>query len=348
MKISIILLLAVMALTGCTSKELIWPDVVYADDNQPADEDGVPVKLNGVINTGAETRGDGVFTGTLPDNDLSVSIYRADNSSSDVVSGYPSSYAASVIDGTFDTSGNIEMSPTQYYLPGSPVRSTKFIAVYPGGGTYNAASRTVELAVDGTTDILATNVVQGSKSSAASSMTFNHLLAQVVVQVVAGGNNPADASVAWGKITGITISAKAGTATVTLPAPNSTSTAPAIALKASAPAPSAMTVKATHNDLPGGMTIPTAVDVSNPYGYALIVPSTNTDKLMFHVTTEKSGTAAQPVETIANIKYLAGTTHVITLTFSAGDAIDASVSLTGNGAIGPWDGTGTTSSGTLQ
>jgi hypothetical protein len=215
MKKNVFMYLAVTALlVSCSKVEVVEPA-----------SDAVPVELSGVLNTGAGTRGDGVIEstpapGNLPTEDLTLSIFRADQP-------YGTAYN-DPIGGTFTKDGAINMSPAQYYLVDANKKS-RFIAVYPNSDNfvYTKADRTLAYTIDGSTDIIASQVAEGGKGDAIEPLIFNHLLTQIRVKLVVNDvdaqNDPLTEeqkngiSAQWGKITAITLADKAGTATVTLP-----------------------------------------------------------------------------------------------------------------------------------
>jgi hypothetical protein len=239
--------------------------------------EAVPVELNGVLNEGASTRAKIESTdGDLPKTDLTLSIFRADQT-------YGTDYADK-FSGEFKKTGEISMSPAQYYLlDGS---QSKFIAVYPQvAGDYT--SKALEYTINGTNDVIASQLVAGDKTTKVDPLLFKHLLTQVQVRVIADQTKTEvereQISLQWGKISTITITGKAGTATVTLPAPTAdkgTEVNPLTDITFSGASP--LTVFPEHGQ-DGGLTIPTGTD-SNLYGYALFLPFNVEEELELNVT----------------------------------------------------------------
>jgi hypothetical protein len=259
MKKNVFMYLAATALlVSCSKVEVVEPA-----------SDGVPVELSGVLNAGAGTRGDGVIGNidTKPAVSLNLSVFRADQP-------YGTEYK-DPIGGTFTTGGEIDMDPKQYYLADGDKKS-KFIAVYPNTGEYSKTARTLNFTVDGTTDIIASQLVEGSKNAKISTpMAFRHLLTQIQVSVVADPTATDEEKAAistqiFGKVSSIIIKNRAGTALVTLPAPTTdagTEVDPIVATLAGD-----LTLFPTHGDT-GGLTIPTN-DTPAPYGYTILAPVT--------------------------------------------------------------------------
>jgi hypothetical protein len=299
MKKNVFMYLAVTALlfVGCSKMEQVYPI--------PGGElSNVPVELSGVIHAG-NTRITGPIAGTMPPNGMAVSVFRANTT-------YGTQYNTK-LGGTF-TGGKIAMSPKQYYpVDGS---SIKFIAVHPENGTYDDENRTVEFLINGSTDILCSNVVEGSKTGPAPGMTFRHLLTQVKVMVIADGTNKADVPSEWGEVTGVAINGKAVPALVTLPAPTGNGAA-SIAQKPGATGTNLAVTKASG--VGANLAIPTGTAAAE-FGYAMFLPSTADETLTLTITTTKT----TGVETITNTakSYAGAGIYVITIKFRLGGGID--------------------------
>ena len=208
MKNLIFVLLALLALSGCSRPEHISEDVVT----------GLPVQLSGVI--ADATRSDGVVSGTEPDKALSMHIFRADQNTTPA---WTANYVNGAITGTMaQGEGTIALNPAQFYLPRSD-RSSRFIGVYPTG-TPDIANKKVTYTLDGAMDVMCSNFAEGSKGTSGEiSMTFEHLLTQIVVKVKNGGNSEDEKAAipsSWGNVTSIKVKGRATAVVLTLPNPN--------------------------------------------------------------------------------------------------------------------------------
>jgi hypothetical protein len=327
MKKSMIMMLALSALLGCSKMELIQG---VDTDSHPVAK--APVKLTGIIDV-MNTRA--AVGGTKPSQALSVDIYRANATSA---STFGSDYLPGVIDATFQTDGNITFTQPQYYLPDG--KSSRFIAVYPkttAPGQYVYANKTIEYAIDGDKDIMASTTVEGSKTSpvsATSSMVFSHLLTQIKVQVVADNQGIADA---WGNVTGITVNGKQVDALVTLPVPSTTGAATVAAKSGSVPA----ALSIVHSHGAGGLAIPVGSGAGGAglFGYALFLPTAigTTETLTLNITTVNSGAAViKPTSPVR--EYKASHVFTITITFkgSGGESIEVDVDAGSAGSLIDW------------
>jgi hypothetical protein len=186
------------------------------------DKNGSPVKLSGNIYTGAETRGDGIITGLPTGADvLNLNVYRADQITNSTWSGVTK--YVSRVNATLDASGAINATPSLYYAPNGN-RNSSFIGLYPQGGTPDYTANTVKYtAIDGGTDILGSQFVEGNKSTSTPlALTFTHLLTRIEVELLiddADANRRQSISDAWGLINSISVVDKKVDALVTLPAP---------------------------------------------------------------------------------------------------------------------------------
>jgi hypothetical protein len=245
----------------CLAVTALWASCSL-QEQYPA-SNGVPVELSGVINTGSTRTPINSDASKLPSEQLTLlRMFRADATSSTAYNAF-----AGGITGTFNTNGTIVMVPTQYYLNGG--NSSKFIALYPAG-TYNSSDGTFEYSIDGTTDIIASQAVEGSKGSPIlTTMAFEHLLTQVKVSVKAGGSNAEEVAAKWGKVKSISIKDKKVTAKVTLPSPNGTAVVKASIAESGTKED--LPLHITHTGGTGGMPIPTT-GTSVYYGYAMFVP----------------------------------------------------------------------------
>jgi hypothetical protein len=218
------------------------------------------------------------------------------------------------------------MNPAQYYLVDGD-KTSRFIAVYPNEIEYVEADRTLEFNIDGTTDIIASRVVEGSKTTKVVPMEFDHLLTQVQVSVVADGAADVDQiSQQWGKVTEITISDKGGHALLTLPAADGS------AQKSFAPTGTqgALTVAEYASDV----LIPADGSTAR-YGYAMFLPTSN--QLDLTITTSRG-----PARTVTttNLPTLSeGHAYAITLKFKLDDVeIDGGGDDGESATLAPWVG----------
>jgi hypothetical protein len=226
---------------------------------------------------------------------LNLSIFRANET-------YGTAYTSDFT-GVFDTDGTITMTPAQYYqVDGS--KSSKFIAVYPDNGTYIEAARTLEFDINGTTDIIASQVVEGSKDDVVDPMEFHHLLTQVQVKVVADAAADVDQiSQQWGEVTGITITGKGGHALLTLPFTTDSYPGPLV--------PTGTQGVLTVAESAGDVLIPANGSTAS-YGYAMFLPVETADPLVFAITTTGGGTKTA---TTSSQTFLAGNAYEIILKF---------------------------------
>ena len=210
MKNLIFVLLALLALSGCSKSEHISEDVFT----------GLPVQLSGVI-ADATRAGQGVVSGAKPDKALSMHIFRADQS--DITTpAWTANYETTTITGSMaQSSGTITLTPAQFYLSRSD-RSSRFIGVYPAG-TPDISNKKVTYTLDGAMDVMCSNFAQGNKASDDISMTFKHLLTQIQVKVKNGGSTDkekSDIPTLWGNVTSIKVKGRATAVVLTLPNPN--------------------------------------------------------------------------------------------------------------------------------
>jgi hypothetical protein len=339
MKKIIFMVLAVTALSGCSKLEQISED----------DSTGVPVKLYGAITD--VTRGDGVITGKPA---LDFDVFRVDKRalfSEGAATGsyeYPATYADKIGGSMTVTSGAITLTPTQSYSPVVGIY-TKFIGVYPKNGVYSSAGRTVTYAsLDGTTDVMISNIAEGNNETEDIVLTFSHLLTRIEVKVKAKFSVAADSKqkqaaelinikTAWGNITHIAVRNKKTGVVVTLPHPSS-SAAP-IPYATGAPADLPLTNKLNGDPVPTPGDPLVLTGEVQEFGYAMFVPSTTGENLTLEVKTDGSFAAGINAVTTKSLTYAAGTSYTITLLFSIGDgsapALEAEVTA-GTGNAGDW------------
>jgi hypothetical protein len=295
MKKSVIMVLALTALFGCSKME---QEVGVDVNGNPVG--GVPVQLTGIVET-VSTRGAGVISSG---SGLEVSLYRADADASNTYSGY----ITTAIDGTLQSTGNITFDSGPQYWDGNGKKSS-FIAVYPRSLTYNSGALTGTL--DGSTDLMSSQLKEGDKSTGNTSvgLVLSHLLAKVEVKVKV----EKDAAVTWGNsLTKIELLEQKRSVSLSLPTPVTS--------------PSNLTVTPTFSDATGAFTLTTAgggatsnqsltsvVSAAVSYGYVMFAPASQ--KLKFKVTTSSQEyTIFVPKD--ANKNYEAGHGYTVTFTFT--------------------------------
>jgi hypothetical protein len=294
------MMLALVALTACSNL-----DQISGEESNDAKDPNSPVELSGTIED-IETRGAGVIT-DFPSGGLVVKVYRADMNASLAYSKYTSSYLATVESGgkfTFTS----ETKPTYF---ANVNRKSKFITVYPSTGNFNFETGKLTfsaLALDGTTDLMCTDIDEGDKQNKSIDLAFSHMLAKIEVKVKAKydatkGESLADVRATWGEIDSIKVVNKRTGAEVTLPVPTGTGTA---------------SITATTDgmgDLPlDGATSVTLEDAATNFGYAMFVPSSANEKLSFKVYSTGGGeyTATSDVSR----SYEAGKNYIVIISFA--------------------------------
>lgn len=238
--------------------------------------------------SGIETRGGGsINTADILDNSLPVSIVRLDQAGELDPSYLP--YTAANEDGRgqaprsgrlagFNSDIRMEFDTEEYYLSRPQNNSTKLIAWYPavsaGGSVWNVEDdvATVRFTVDGDTDILMSDLVEGSRESPYSGgdkkLSFKHLLTRIRVRVYTLDET---AATVWGGLETITIAGKAQTCIARLPGADALTPAyPSVTFEGSGALP---LVREDTDVLP----IPqveayTANDDAGMAGYAMIAP----------------------------------------------------------------------------
>lgn len=249
--------------------------------------------------TAGQTRGDGTINGSTLASDLSVSFVRIDKT---LNGDYPSDYTdveASLPATIGKADGMITFATIQRYLADGG--SSKFIGWYPaaeatvGAGTWNADGTVTFPAIDGSTDILAGTMAEGSKTNLFSTiqhkLTFNHMLTQIRVFAYFDSE---DYREVWGDLTGITVAGKKQTCTLTLPA---TTAGEGTSSTATFASDDDLPLLENDNSGPIGtkVLLATAPNPSTdaPIGYAMFAPhESESDKLTLNVTTEIGGTNA--------------------------------------------------------
>ena len=283
------ILLFASLLGACSTSDEAQPYVAPEVDPES------PITLSAQVDDTEPVGTRAVITGT--GTAMPISIWRADMT-------YSTAYGSGPHDGTITTDAKIN---TGLYYNSDPAIKTKLIAIHPKvdntSVTWTVASRQVTYTtLNGYTDIICSRLTEGGRSSQMSTMTFDHLLTQIKVNVVAGAN----AAGKWGTINSITVANKKANCVVTLPQPNTTGTASA--------ALSGTTSALTLTTASGGTCATTAPSAtSREYGQAMFPPVTTAAALTLTIATA-NGTYTK---TTTSQKYEAGKSYTVTLTFTA-------------------------------
>jgi hypothetical protein len=322
MKKILFMMLAVTVMTSCSKFELL--------SDEDMNVNGAEVKLRGAISEIESRAGAGVVT-TIPTAGLTTKVFRADMSTA--ATPVYSTYNTTAITGTLTSAGAFTMSPTQYFYPNA-ARKTKYISVYPSDGTFSNTAGTVTFpALDGKTDVMCSNTVEGdTKNPTLAALTFQHFLTKIDVKVVMkSGETLADVQAMWGTITSIKLKSKSIGVVVTLPAPTAATTTVATIAAASGTAGDMSLWTSSHAVPATGIAIPAT---ATSYGYAMFLPVTTAAKLSFDITTTQGGTIT--AETTAAATYPAAKNCGVTITFSlTGVAASAGVGgISGLGSFG--------------
>jgi hypothetical protein len=231
--------------------------------------------------------------------------------------------------------GPLTFATTEQYPSSGDV---KLIGWYPSTGTFSGSGSagTVTFAsIGGETDIMATALRVGSKSSKITSITFNHLLSQVRVEAYYEDDD--NATTAWGNITSVTFIGKKQDFVITLPpagSPNGTEATPSTDSSGNL---DLVKKDPSNNDESTNSTAlnyTTAIETTPTLlGYALFAPkdhSVTDQELEIKIVTVKKTTTVKVAH-----DFKASESYVITLKFGKEDlTIKPSVT------IGTW-GSGT-------
>lgn len=210
-------------MTGCQNLEVV---------NDPTGEgvaDPLEMRLETGFTTGNGTKavtraGEGMINGSTLAKTLDIALARVN----ETASGYGAQWGTAQLDATINTDKTVAFDKKQYYSPAG--LKTKLIGWYPAtGATYNNAdggSATVSwTAIDGKTDLLVSDLREGSKANPftkekSNVLTFDHLLTQIQIKAYALSQEEADI---WGEVDYITITDKKETCKITLPATSGSS-----------------------------------------------------------------------------------------------------------------------------
>jgi hypothetical protein len=319
MKKSVIMVLALTALFGCSKME---QEVGVDANGNPIG--GVPVKLTGVIET-VSTRANGVVT-SIPSGGLELSVFRANK-----VGTTPaySGYSATPIAGVLATGGVITLSPTQSWSKELANKSS-FIAIHHNGKfTYSSGI----LTLDGHTDVMSSTLVEGDKDHPQISLKLKHLLARADVKVVTkSGETVDDVKFVWGeKVTGVELVGQNNSVTLTLPTPqNGGNSALPTFSGASGNVDFALTTLA--GDATAEVTLNSTV--TDPFGYVMFLPGTQELEFRVRTTFNTTGSTASSASTL----FEAGKRYLITISLSeTGFADGVAVEEIAEQDIIPWD-----------
>lgn len=210
-------------MTGCQNLEVV---------NDPTGEgvsDPLEMRLETGFTTGNGTKavtraGEGMINGTGLAKTLDIALARVN----ETASGYGLQWGTAQLDATIETTKKVTFDKKQYYSPAG--LKTKLIGWYPAGdATYNnndGGNATVSwTAIDGKTDLLVSDLREGSKANPftkekSNVLTFDHLLTQIQIKAYALSQEEADI---WGEVDKITITGKKETCKITLPATSGSS-----------------------------------------------------------------------------------------------------------------------------
>ena len=310
MKKFILLFSAIAVMASCTkSNELI-----------PGTDTPEEIRLTSNIGLTAESRA--VITNATAS--LEFSFVRLDQSAADGT--YPAyTTISTALDVTRSAGGATASTPTtiafdggaQYYLTHTTHFKTKLVGWYPRA---TPASGVVTIPVDGDTDIMLSQEIEGDRTAPANKFgtsgkvfTFAHQLTQVQVKAYAAD----DAAItAWGEITSIKLKDQAGkVCNIALP--------DGVVFT---PPGSATDLAIAGGLLPLALTEELSADDAHDFGYAMIAPLAGTDPLTLIIETEKGGIKEI---TPTSTGYAVSTAYVITLKFSSTEIVPTAV-------IGEW------------
>lgn len=222
------------------------------------------------------------------------------------------------------TGVSFEAGSEQYY----PVRDThnkvKLVGWYPrvNGGTVTLSSGVLSFGIDGSTDVMLTPEVEGSKvagdqfSDAGKEFTFNHLLTQLRVKAYAAD---AAAATAWGTLSSVRVKNRLPVCKVTLPATVSFE-------GTAADLPLVERTVATDAPIAYPLSLPAGESNALECGYAMTDPVELPAVLELEVTTQYGGTRTVRLDAQ---NYQSGKAYAINLKFTA-------TGITARAQIGQW------------
>ena len=198
-----------------------------------------------------------------------------------------------------------------------------YIGWYPQGGAYNnpetTGRTTVDFNVDGSTDILYSDVAHGARLQPFNIMTFRHALVKYSVKVYAMEEEGGNVNDFWGQLKAVQFGNMYGKCTLKLP--TSYEDLPEISSSGSA---TSFDKEVTLNDFPVGFS--NAADVA----YVLAPPPID-NRLTVSVTTQKDGEDPKTSEALAIVRdFKPGKHYQIYLRFSPHGLINAEA------VVGEW------------
>jgi hypothetical protein len=296
--------------------------------------------------SGVETRGEGSIyeKDILSEKPLSLSVVRIDQTSESDDAYLP--YTATVADGVgaprggrltrFNTDIRMAFDDKAYYLSREHNNKTKLIGWYPavgdnGGSVWavdGSGTATVSFTVDGETDVLMSDLVEGSKDKPFlnnNKMTFSHLLTRFRVRVYTF-----DTAVEgqFGKIKSITLAGKAQTCVAQLPAVSAVSSGatPETTFTGGDNLPLIHKDPADNTAITYPLSVPllnSAADNGPTVGlagYAMVAPVAKTDQVILNIETENQGTKTVKIpapDTAPNADgFAAGKSYTLALEFN--------------------------------
>ncbi len=320
-----------------------------SEDAGDAPIEETPVEIRPVAGVGGilsdMTRGAGMINSTFT-ADLQVGFARAD--ATDATPTYPASYQSSALSGTVDkTSKVLAFTPSAYYLADG--NKTRLIGWYPGSGsTFNVPTGKVDFGtLDGSTDVMATPLLEGDKNGKIASVAFSHLLTQISVKVYTQDEYT---RAVWGGLESIKIKEMGQNCVLTLPDVDSSVGTSCTTTFTGSSDLGLVTHNPADNDLITGDDNSTAYSTSNRrtvalstdptddrlVGYAMFAPvstTSSTDAITLTVVTQKGGereVAVSALEDTGNAgtyAFKAGVSYEITLKLGTAE-IAPTVSIT--------------------
>jgi uncharacterized protein (TIGR02145 family) len=287
------------------------------NDTEVDNPDSTPITLLANIGSiGVETRGSGVIDDSYASN-LDVNFARidqGDNGAYPENDTYPlSPYFASTALAATRAAGSGNRSITFATPQTYSLYNSKFVGWYPRAAMTSGA---VNFTVDGSTDIMLTNEVEGSSSSTFNSgenktFTFAHQLTQLQLKVYAESNK---AVTDWGTITSIKVTNQQTQCNVILP--------DRVSFVDGAESNVAFT-GVTSAALPVGSTVNS--------GYVMIPEVAASGTLTLEIVTTLGGTKNVTLTAPATGGLAKSNAYVYTLKFT-----QTSISVVGTAQVGEW------------
>ncbi len=192
------------------------------DDLLPDDQVRLKASLAPALST-VYTKGDGEIT-SVHASDLNISLTKVqgDNASFD---GAEASAITAVMKADEDNDGlrDIEFGAFQAFPSADGI--VNYIAWYPQSATYSNPAdgrTTVTFTVDGSTDILYSDVASGNRRTGFNTMTFRHAMVKYSVMVYGTEETAGSVAGTWGQIQSVTFNDMPNSCVLNLPE-NSTS-----------------------------------------------------------------------------------------------------------------------------